>query len=190
MSLRLVPDEPFCPRCQPSRKAQSLAQHIALSKSTVLIGIVNVLNFEAVNKKGRAVSVSNSFVGLLAQAGLRECHSHEGHGIGRDANRSATALSFHSLRHTAVTLLKDAGIPQAAVQELIGHESEPTANLTSSRTTTLTLHGGTFDVAPLDDADPDWHNRRGRGATPILRPSIPTCEPKPTACGDPPAVVW
>jgi integrase-like protein len=33
-------------------------------------------------------------------------------------------LSFHSLRHTAVTLLKDAGIPQAVVQELIGHDSE------------------------------------------------------------------
>jgi integrase len=28
------------------------------------------------------------------------------------------------LRHTAVSLLKDAGIPQAAVQELIGHDSE------------------------------------------------------------------
>ena len=36
----------------------------------------------------------------------------------------ASQLSFHSLRHTAVSLLKDAGIPQAAVQELIGHDSE------------------------------------------------------------------
>jgi site-specific recombinase XerD len=34
------------------------------------------------------------------------------------------ALSFHSLRHTAVSLLKDAGIPQAVVQELIGHDSK------------------------------------------------------------------
>jgi integrase len=28
------------------------------------------------------------------------------------------------LRHTAVTLLKDAGIPEAVVMELVGHDSE------------------------------------------------------------------
>jgi hypothetical protein len=33
-------------------------------------------------------------------------------------------LSFHSLRHTAVSLLKDAGIPEAAVMELGGHDSK------------------------------------------------------------------
>jgi len=32
-------------------------------------------------------------------------------------------LSFHSLRHTAVTQLKEAGIPAAVVMELIGHDS-------------------------------------------------------------------
>ena len=37
--------------------------------------------------------------------------------------RIHSGISFHSLRHTAVSLLKDAGIPQATVQELIGHES-------------------------------------------------------------------
>jgi integrase len=31
--------------------------------------------------------------------------------------------SFHSLRHTAVSLLKDAGIPDAVVVALVGHES-------------------------------------------------------------------
>ena len=31
--------------------------------------------------------------------------------------------SFHSLRHTAVSLLKDAGIPDAVVMTLVGHES-------------------------------------------------------------------
>ncbi|HVJ58336.1 MAG TPA: tyrosine-type recombinase/integrase [Terrimicrobiaceae bacterium] len=33
-------------------------------------------------------------------------------------------VSFHSLRHTAVTLLKEAGIPQAVVMELLGHDNE------------------------------------------------------------------
>jgi integrase len=32
-------------------------------------------------------------------------------------------LSFHSLRHTAVSLLKDAGVPDAVVIALVGHES-------------------------------------------------------------------
>jgi integrase len=60
----------------------------------------------------------------LAQAGLREEQTHKGRGIGRNAKRRASKLSFHSLRHTAVSLLKDAGIPQATVMELIGHDSE------------------------------------------------------------------
>jgi len=50
--------------------------------------------------------------------------THQSRGIGRDGKRAGNELSFHSLRHTAVSLLKDAGIPQAVVQELIGHESE------------------------------------------------------------------
>jgi integrase len=32
-------------------------------------------------------------------------------------------LSFHSLRHTAVSLLKDAGVPDAVVMAPVGHES-------------------------------------------------------------------
>ena len=80
--------------------------------------------FRAVQRQGRANSVSNWFVDLLAQAGLRARQNHQGRGIGRAARRAASQLSFHSLRHTAVSLLKDAGIPQAAVQELIGHDSE------------------------------------------------------------------
>ena len=45
-------------------------------------------------------------------------------GKGRSAKRAANGLSFHSLRHTAVSLLKDAGIPEAVVMELVGHESK------------------------------------------------------------------
>jgi integrase len=32
-------------------------------------------------------------------------------------------LSFHSLRHTAVSLLNDAGVPDAVVMALVGHQS-------------------------------------------------------------------
>jgi integrase len=32
-------------------------------------------------------------------------------------------LSFHALRHTATSLMKNAGISPAIVQDIIGHES-------------------------------------------------------------------
>jgi integrase len=80
--------------------------------------------FNTLHKDGRTAGLSNQFVSLLAQAGLREEQTHKGRSIGRSARRQVSALSFHSLRHTAVSLLKDAGIPQATVQELIGHDSE------------------------------------------------------------------
>ena len=56
-------------------------------------------------------------------AGLREPWNRKGHGHGRGGWRTGTELSFHSLRHTAVSLLKDAGIPDAVVMALVGHES-------------------------------------------------------------------
>ena len=56
-----------------------------------------------------------------------------------------SALSFHSLRHTAVTLLKEAGIPQAAAQESIGHESEQiSANYTHIGTEALRKSAAAF----------------------------------------------
>ena len=33
-------------------------------------------------------------------------------------------LSFHSLRHTATSLLKNAGVSDVVARDLIGHESE------------------------------------------------------------------
>jgi integrase len=55
---------------------------------------------------GRVVSLSNQFVDLLVQAGLRAPISREATGFGRSRPRSSSELSFHSLRHTAVSLLK------------------------------------------------------------------------------------
>jgi len=80
--------------------------------------------FQIISDTGRVVSLSNAFVELLAQTGLREIRNHQGRGIGREAKRERPQVSFHSLRHSAVSILKAAGIPHATVQELIGHESE------------------------------------------------------------------
>ena len=41
----------------------------------------------------------------------------------RGGKRADQELSFHSLRHTSVSLLKDAGVPDAVVMALVGHDS-------------------------------------------------------------------
>ncbi|HWL54346.1 MAG TPA: site-specific integrase [Chthoniobacteraceae bacterium] len=75
--------------------------------------------------KGSA-GLSNAFAKILEAAGLREKSTKqklEG-GRGRSAPRKSRGLSFHCLRHTAVTMLKEAGIPAAVVMELVGHDSK------------------------------------------------------------------
>jgi integrase len=84
---------------------------------------IHPMAFATVTAHGRVVSLSNQFVELLAQAGLREVRTHASRGIGREVKRERPQISFHSLRYSAVSLLKAAGIPHATVQELIGHES-------------------------------------------------------------------
>lgn len=80
--------------------------------------------FKTCSTQGRTSTLSNQFGNILARAGLREKVSHAKRGNGLNASRSLSPLTFHSLRHTAVSLLKDAGVPQAVVEELVGHDSE------------------------------------------------------------------
>jgi integrase len=81
------------------------------------------------SQQGRVVSLSNQFVALLVQAGLRTGHTHKANGKGRSAPRTRSELSFHSLRHTAVSLLKNAGVPHAVAQAFIGHQSQEISQL-------------------------------------------------------------
>ncbi len=81
--------------------------------------------YAILEKQGRSGSLSNQFADLLSQAGLRQKQAHrKTHGHGRGKGSGQQSLSFHSLRHTAVTLLKEAGIAQAVVMALVGHDSE------------------------------------------------------------------
>jgi integrase len=76
------------------------------------------------NCQGRAATLCDRFSKLLAECGFRPNVPHDiivGHG--RDGRRRRYDLSFHSLRHTAVTLLKEAGTPQAVAMEFIGDDS-------------------------------------------------------------------
>lgn len=72
-----------------------------------------------VRRAGRTARLSIEFGKLLVAAGLRaEQGPKDGYA------RATHSLSFHSLRHTATSLLKTAGIPQSVVMSYIGHESE------------------------------------------------------------------
>jgi integrase len=43
---------------------------------------------------------------------------------GRAAKREQNPLSFHSLRHTATSLLKAAGVGDSVAMEFVGHDSK------------------------------------------------------------------
>lgn len=81
--------------------------------------------YAIVMEQGQSGHLSNLFASVLTDAGLRTKTKHRktsGKGRGVRADRKPK-LSFHSLRHTSVTLLKEAGIPDAAIMALVGHDS-------------------------------------------------------------------
>lgn len=75
----------------------------------------------SVERTGRTGRLSNEFAALLTAAGLRAA-VEKNQGKGRAAVRVKNELSFHSLRHTATSLMKDAGIPASVVQDFVGHD--------------------------------------------------------------------
>lgn len=77
-------------------------------------------------KSEQSGTLSNQFYELLARAGLvrRRSHSKAAGGPGRSGKRKVSEISFHSFRHTATSLLKNAGVPQSVVMDIIGHESK------------------------------------------------------------------
>lgn len=88
--------------------------------------------FDVAARHGRAGALSNQFADILAAAGLAELRPHqaeEGKRKGRATRRAASEISFHSLRHTAVSLLKNAGVSDAVAQDLVGHESAEISRL-------------------------------------------------------------
>jgi len=69
-------------------------------------------------------TISRQFGELLARAGLAEVKDHKTKQEGRSARRKTGNLSFHCLRHTATSLLKNAGVSDVVAREIIGHDSE------------------------------------------------------------------
>ncbi len=73
---------------------------------------------------GGSGTLSRQFGEILARAGLVTRKPHRKTGKGRDARRTSGGLSFHCLRHTATSLLKNAGVSDVVAREIIGHDSE------------------------------------------------------------------
>ncbi|HZI32326.1 MAG TPA: tyrosine-type recombinase/integrase [Candidatus Binatia bacterium] len=94
--------------------------------------------YEIVQKQGRTGTLSNQFHKILVDAGLAKKRSHRSTGKGRSASREQNDISFHSLRHTATTLLKAAGVSDAVAREFVGHDSAAVSqNYTHIPTDTL-----------------------------------------------------
>lgn len=70
--------------------------------------------------------LSNKFHNLMARAGLVQRRVHRAKEAPKDQAEKRTCgdISFHALRHTATSLLKNAGVSDVIARDIIGHESE------------------------------------------------------------------
>ncbi|MEN9661750.1 MAG: hypothetical protein RL324_699 [Verrucomicrobiota bacterium] len=74
--------------------------------------------------EGADSRLSQQFHGILESAGMADERSKKPTGKGRSRKRAVSEISFHSLRHTATSLLKNAGVPEAVAMDIIGHDSK------------------------------------------------------------------
>lgn len=68
--------------------------------------------------------LSEGFRSVLADAGLAEPPNKRSTGKGRHAAREVNELTFHSLRHSFVSILKSTGANEAVAMALAGHETK------------------------------------------------------------------
>jgi integrase len=83
----------------------------------------NAFIFPTAASATRTGTLSNQFREILVDAGLVEPRDHQATGKGRSHARETSELSFHSLRHNAVTLLKASGVSDVLAREIVGHDS-------------------------------------------------------------------
>lgn len=68
-------------------------------------------------------TLSSEFYSLMATSGIVAKRDHSKSGSGRDGKRRFSEITFHSLRHTATSWLKNSGVSEVVAMDLIGHES-------------------------------------------------------------------
>lgn len=74
--------------------------------------------------QSRTSTLSQQFSDLLGNLGLIEKKTHQSAEKGRRNKRAIHEVSFHCLRHTTTSMLKNEGVSNAIAMELIGHDSE------------------------------------------------------------------
>lgn len=81
--------------------------------------------YEAKQRNPNVALLSNQFYDIMVDAGLvaERPHTKKKDGKGRASTRQLNALSFHCLRHTATSLLKNAGVSDVVARDIIGHDS-------------------------------------------------------------------
>jgi integrase len=81
--------------------------------------------YTSVTNSGKVGTLSRQFYELMVDAGLTAPKQHRKSDDceGRNGRKRMSEICFHSLRHTATSLMKSAGISSAIVQDIIGHES-------------------------------------------------------------------
>jgi integrase len=100
----------------------SLADYLA---SLPVSDKLNAFIFPDAASAKRTASLSDQFRDVLVAAGLVEPRprGHKSTGKGRNQAREASEISFHSLRHSVVTMLKAAGVSDFMTRGIVGHES-------------------------------------------------------------------
>ena len=73
--------------------------------------------------------LSQQFHSILVSIGLAKPRQKVQTGEGHAKKRTVNEVSFHSLRHTATSLLKQTGAPEAVARDIVGHDSKAVSQL-------------------------------------------------------------
>lgn len=68
--------------------------------------------------------LSNQFYDLLGAVGLVPIRDHQSKAKGRGAMRQQSPFTFHSLRHTTASFLKNSGASNTTSMAILGHDNE------------------------------------------------------------------
>lgn len=80
--------------------------------------------FECYAKNYFHGTLSKQFYQILVSAGFAQRRVNSATGRGGSVKHTQNELSFHCLRHTATSLLKNAGVSDVVAMDIIGHNSE------------------------------------------------------------------
>ena len=120
-------------------------------------------------------SLSNQFHKILVAAKLADKRTHDKKGHGRSVSRAPSVLSFHSLRHTATTMLKNAGVSDAVARDIIGHESAAMSRNTASALRIATMTNRSHPTIWPPRPRPLVPTKSGWGTSLTLKPRKAGC---------------